>query len=143
MSWSLVWVHDGRDDVAGDVEILGGRLDADEGLELVAGLAKIDDVVGFVGFEVAELKVEALEVELAEVAGFEAIVGDVDFVAEVLEAGARECEGRLGDEHVGEGGLDGEFGLTDGVFELGPGLAGGGAGVFEAPLALLTTLEET
>ena len=93
MSWSLVWDDDGRDDVAGDVEVLGGRLDADEGLELVAGLAEIDDVVGFVGLEVAELEVEALEVELAEVAGFEAIVGDVDFVAEVLEAGAGELRG--------------------------------------------------
>ena len=40
-------------------------LDADEGLELVAGLAEGDDVVRLVGLVVAELEVQAFEVELA------------------------------------------------------------------------------
>ena len=91
---------EGRDDVAGDVEVLGREFYADDGLELVAGLAERDDVVGFVGFVVAELEVEAFEVQLAEVAGFEAVVSDVDFVAEVLEAADGEFERLLGDEHV-------------------------------------------
>ena len=70
-----------------------GCLDADQGLELVGGLLERDDVVGLVGFEAAELEVEALEVELAEVAGLVAVVGDVDLVAEVLEVGGGELRG--------------------------------------------------
>jgi hypothetical protein len=63
-------------------------------------------------------------------------------VGEVLEVRAGELQGLFGDEHVGEGGFDGEQGLAGGVFELGLGLRGGSLGVVDAPAALLAAFEE-
>ena len=63
-----------RDDVADDVEVGAGFVEAEEGLELNAGLLCVGDGVGLVGFELGELEVEALEVELGEVASLVALV---------------------------------------------------------------------
>ena len=132
----------GRYDVAGDVECRRGVGDAEEGLELVGGLLQGDLVVGDVGFEGTELEVESFEVELAEVAGFVAVVGDLDFVLEVRELRVGEFEGLLGEEHVGEGRSYLQDGLTGCVGELGGGLGGGGARVFDAVGALVAAFEE-
>jgi hypothetical protein len=74
-----------RNEVAGDVEVDAGLVEAEQDLELVAGLLGGGDGVGFVGLELGELKVEALEVELGEVAGLVAFFADGELVFVVGE----------------------------------------------------------
>ena len=119
-----------------------GPVDAEQDLELVAGLFGGSDRIGFVGFELGELQVETLVVELGEVAGLVAIAADVKFVFVVGEVVVGELLGGLGDDGVGEGRAYGEDGLLLGELELGVGLDGGGACAVEAPLALIAALEQ-
>ena len=132
-----------RDDLADDVEVGTGLVDAEQHLELVAGLLCGDDGVGLVGLELGELEVEALEVELGDVACLVAVVADVDLVFEVGKVVVGELLRGFGDDEVGEGLADGEDGLLARSGDsCGVGLRGGGAGAVEPPAALLAALEE-
>ena len=68
-----------RNDIAENVEGGAGAVVTEENLELIGGLLGGSDGVGLVGLELGELEVEALEVELGDVAGFVALAADVEF----------------------------------------------------------------
>ena len=101
---------------------------AQQNLKLIAGLLGGCDGVGFVGFKLGELEVEALVVELGDVASLIALVSDVELVLVVGQVIVGELFRGFGDDEVGEGLADGEDGLLDRELELGVGLSGGGAG---------------
>ena len=137
-------IGDGRrHDVSDDVEVRTRLVVADQRLELDAGLLGVGYGVRLVGFELGELQVEALEVELGDVAGLVAIAGDVEFVFVVGEVVVGELLCGLGEDEVGEGLTHGEDGLLDLQAILRVGLGGGGVRYVEAPAALFAAFEET
>lgn len=130
------------DDIADHVEVGAGFVDAHQNLKLIGGLLGGCNGVGFVGFKLGELEVEALVVELGDVASLIALVSDVELVLVVGQVIVGQLFGGFGDDEVGEGRADGEDGLLDSELELVVGLNGGGAGDVESPATLFAALEE-
>ena len=60
-------------------------IDADQRLQLIASLAEIGLGARFIRLELRQLQVETLVVELADVAGIEARLVDIEFMPEILQ----------------------------------------------------------
>ena len=77
--------HNGRDHIAHHIEIIARLVVSEQDLELHAGLLRIGDCVRFIRFELRELEIEPLEVQLGEIPRLQAIAANIELVLEVVQ----------------------------------------------------------